>query len=113
MKGFKKCFLLFLTVSLVMGSLYSTVWAGERWAEHDPVGQGWSAVDLTVARVGGVAAAITGTGIFVLTLPFTLPVDIISRISGSPTSAVNDSAKMFMLEPLKFSFVRDFPDDDI
>ncbi len=117
MKGLKKCSLLFLTVFLVMGSLYSTGWGADndQWARNDPTGQGWSAVDLLVARPFGVAAAIVGTGIFVASLPFILPVDIISRASGSstPTSAVNDAAKMFILEPLKFSFVREFPDDDI
>jgi len=115
MKGFKKIFLLLLTLSLVTGSLYSTGWAGDKFRKDDPVAQGWSAIDLLVARPFGVAAAIVGTGIFVASLPFILPVDIISRASGSstPTSAVNDAAKMFMLEPLKFSFVREFPDEDI
>ena len=115
MKGLKKFSLLLLTLSLIMGSLYSTGWAEdkEKWVRNDPIGQEWSAVDLIVARPIGVAAAIGGTCVFVAGLPFTLAVDIISRISGSPTSAVNDSAKMFMLEPLKFSFVRDFPDEDI
>jgi hypothetical protein len=114
MKGLKKFSLLLLTLSLVTGSLYSTGWAeDDKWVRNDPIGQEWSAVDLIVARPLGVAAAIGGTAVFVVGLPFTLAVDIISRISGSPTSAVNDSAKMFMLEPLKFSFVRDFPDEDI
>ncbi len=115
MKGLKKVFLLLLTLSLVTGSLYSTGWAenNDKWVKYDPVGQEWSAADLLVARPIGVIAAIVGTGVFLTSLPFTLPVDIISRIAGSPTSAVHDSAKMFMLEPLKFSFVREFPDEDI
>jgi len=37
MKGFKKCFLLILTVSMVVGSLYTTGWTGERWAQDDPM----------------------------------------------------------------------------
>jgi hypothetical protein len=115
MKRLKKVFLLLLTLSLVTGSLYSTGWAvdDDQWVRNDPVGQTWSAIDLIVARPLGVAVAIVGTGVFVTSLPFTLSVDIISRIAGSPTSAVNDSAKMFMLKPLKFSFVREFPDEDI
>jgi hypothetical protein len=60
MKGFKKYLLLFLTVSLVMGSLCSSGWTEEKWAKDDPVGQGWSLVDLAVARVAGVAAGIFG-----------------------------------------------------
>ena len=114
MKGLKKFSLLLLTLLLVTGSLYSTGWAkDDKWVREDPVVQGWSAVDLIVARPLGVAAAIGGTGVFLTGLPFTLAVDIISRISGSPTSAVNNSAKMLMLEPLKFSFTREFPDEDI
>jgi hypothetical protein len=102
MKGLKKCFLLFLTVSLVMGSLYSAGWAGERWAKDDPVGQGWSVVDLGFARVGGVAAGIVGSAIFVVTLPFTIP-----------SGGVRDAANMFIVKPFQFSFIREFPDDDI
>jgi len=113
MRGLKKIFLLLLTLSLVMGSLYSTGWAGDKWAKEDPVGQGWSAIDLIFARPLGVAAAIGGTGVFIASLPFTLTVDIISHIAGSPVGAMNSAAKMLILEPLKFSFVREFPDEDM
>ncbi|MGA2316739.1 MAG: hypothetical protein ABSG71_10210 [Thermodesulfobacteriota bacterium] len=113
MKGFKKIFLLLLTLSLVTGSLYSTGWAGDKFRNDDPVAQGWGAIDLLVARPLGVAAAIGGTGVFIASLPFTLTVDIISNIAGSPAGAMNSAAKMFMLAPLKFSFVREFPDEDI
>jgi hypothetical protein len=98
----RRCFLLILTVSVVLGSLYSTGWAEERWAQDDPVGQGWSIVDLAVARVGGVAAGIGGSVIFVLTLPFTIP-----------AGGVHDAADMFIIKPFQFSFVREFPDNDI
>jgi hypothetical protein len=102
MKELKKCLLLILTASLVMGSLYSTARAGEKWAQDDPVGQGWSVADLAVARVGGVAAGIVGSAIFVLTLPFTIP-----------AGGVRDAADMFIVKPFQFSFIREFPDDDI
>jgi hypothetical protein len=113
MKGFKKVLLLSFTLSLVMGSLSSTGWAEEYFGKDDPVAQGWSAVDLLVARPLGFAAAVVGTGVFVVALPFTGAVDIVSVISGTPAHAVGDSARMFMLSPLKFSFVREFPDEDI
>jgi hypothetical protein len=113
MKGFKKIFLLLLTLSLVTGSLYSTGWAGEKFRKDDPVAQGWGVVDLIFARPLGVVAAMGGTGVFIASLPFTLTVDIISNIAGSPAGAMNSAAKMFMLEPLKFSFVREFPDENI
>jgi hypothetical protein len=102
MKGLKKIFLLLLTISLVMGSLYSTGWAGDKWAKEDPVGQGWSAIDLIFARPLGVAAGIVGTAIFIVSLPFTIP-----------TGGVADAADMFITKPFQFSFTREFPDGDI
>ena len=108
MKGFKKCFLFILIASMLTGSFYSTGWSQQRyareenWAKDDPVGQGWSVVDLTIARVGGVAAGIVGSAIFVVTLPFTIP-----------TGGVRDAADMFIIKPFQFSFVREFPDEDI
>jgi hypothetical protein len=102
MKGLKKIFLLLLTISLVMGSLYSTGWAGDKWAKEDPVGQGWSAMDLMIARPLGVAAGIVGTAIFIVSLPFTIP-----------TGGVADAADMFITKPFQFSFTREFPDGDI
>ena len=50
MKGFKKIFLSFLAFSLAMGCLSSTSWAEDKWVKNDPVGQGWSALDLIFAR---------------------------------------------------------------
>jgi hypothetical protein len=113
MKGFKKFLLIFLTFSLVVGSLYSPGWAEEYFGKDDPVAQGWSALDLLVARPLGFAAAVVGSGIFVVALPITGTVDIVSVISGTPAHAIGDSARMFMLSPLKFSFVREFPDENI
>ena len=102
MKGLKKIFLLLLTLSLVTGSLYSTGWAGDKWVREDPVGQGWSAVDLMIARPLGVAAGIVGTAIFIISLPFTIP-----------TGGVADAADMFITKPFQFSFTRKFPDEDM
>ncbi len=113
MKGFKKILLLSFVFSLIMCSFYSTGWADEYFGKDDPVAQGWGAVDLIVARPLGFAAAVVGTGVFVVALPFTGAVDIVSMISGTPAHAVGDSARMFMLSPLKFSFVREFPDENI
>jgi len=102
MKGLKKIFLLLLTISLVMGSLYSTGWAGDKWAKEDPVGQGWSAIDLIFARPLGIAAGIVGTAIFIVSLPFTIP-----------SGGVDEAADMFIVKPFQFSFTRDFPDEDM
>ena len=84
MKGLKKILLLLLTLSLVMGSLYSTGWAGDtkdKWAKEDPVGQGWSAMDIIFARPLGIAAGIVGTAIFIVSLPFTIPSGGVARCS--------------------------------
>jgi hypothetical protein len=113
MKRLSKTSLLLLTFFLVLGLLYSTGRAEDTWGKNDPVKQGWNALDLMVARPLGVAGAIGGAGVFIASLPFTLTVDIISNIKGSRTEAVNEAAKMLMLKPLKFSFVREFPDEDI
>jgi hypothetical protein len=113
MKRFKKILMLSFAFSLVMGNLGSIGWAEEYFGKDDPVAQGWGAVDLLVARPLGVAAAVVGTGVFVVALPFTGAVDIVAIISGAPAHAVGDSARMFMLSPLRFSFVREFPDENI
>ncbi len=102
MKGFKRIFLLLLTVSLVIGSLYSTGWAADKLRTDDPVIQGWSLIDLFIARPLGIVAGIGGSAVFVVTLPFTLP-------SGS----VGNSADMFIVQPFQFSFVREMPDPDL
>ncbi|NWF92025.1 MAG: hypothetical protein HXY46_03850 [Syntrophaceae bacterium] len=59
-------------------------------------------IDLLVARPVGVAAGIIGTAIFIVSLPFTIP-----------TGSVREAGRMFVVEPFKFSFVREFPDESI
>lgn len=102
MKGFKKIFLSLLVFSLFMGFFSPIGWAEEKWAKDDPVGQGWSAMDLIFARPLGVATGIVGSAIFVVTLPFTIP-----------TGGVKEAAEMFIVKPFQFSFTREFPDGDI
>ena len=98
----KKIFLLMLTVLLIVGSLCSTGWAADRLRRADPIVQGWSLVDLFVARPLGLLAGLGGSVAFVAALPFTVP-------SGS----VVDAADMFIVQPFQFTFVRDVPDPDI
>ena len=102
MKKFKKIFLPLLAVSLVMGCFSSPGWAEDQWAKKDPVGQGWSIMDVVFARPLGVAAGIAGSAIFVVSLPFTIP-----------AGGVKEAADMFIVKPFQFSFTREFPDDDI
>lgn len=102
MNGFKKGILLFLAVSLIVGNLSSNVLAFDKWTKDDSITDEWNVIDLVIARPLGVAAGIIGTGIFILSLPFTLP-----------TKSTDDAAKMFIIKPFKFSFDREFPDENM
>jgi hypothetical protein len=97
----KKIFLLLLTVSLLVGGPYSTGWAGDN-LKQDPVSQGWSLLDLLVARPLSVLAGIGGSAVFVAALPFTIP-----------SGTTRDAANMFIVQPFQFSFNREVPDKDI
>jgi len=95
MKGLRKWFLLLLSVSLFVGSLYSDGWAQQTYSNDE-----LNIIDVLIARPLGVVAAAGGTVIFVVALPFTLP-----------TRSVQDSFNLFVVKPWKFSFVREFPDE--
>lgn len=68
-------------------------------AQEGATADEFNMLDLFVARPLGAAAGIAGCGLFILSLPFTIP-------SGS----VKEAANMFIREPFRFSFKRDFPD---
>jgi hypothetical protein len=97
MKGLKKWFLLLLSVSLFVGSLYSEGWAQDKYSNDE-----MNILDLLIVRPLGVVAAAGGTVVFVVALPFTLP-----------TRSVEDSFNLFVVKPWKFSFVREFPDETL
>jgi hypothetical protein len=97
MKRLKNSLFLFLAISLVSGSFYSVGWAQENAIKDE-----WNIMDLLIARPLGVAAGIIGTGVFILSLPFTIP-----------TKRVDDAAETFIIKPFKFSFVREYPDKNI
>lgn len=59
-------------------------------------------VDLVVLRPLGCIATLAGTGLFVLTLPFTVP-----------THSVKKSAERFVVAPFKYTFSRPFPDKNL
>ncbi len=102
MKKSGKIFLLLLTVTLLVGGLYSTGWAGDKLKRDDPIDQGWSLLDLLVARPLSVAAGVGGSAVFVATLPFTVP-----------SGTTKDAANMLILQPFQFSFNRKVPDEGI
>jgi len=98
MKGLRKSIFLLLLISFSIGFLGSNGWAQQMKNSNDEL----NLVDLFIARPLGIVAAAGGTCVFVLSLPFTLP-----------TRSVGDSFNLFVVEPWKFSFVRDFPDENI
>jgi hypothetical protein len=98
MKGFRKSVYLLLVISFLTGILSSSGWAEDMKVSDDET----NIVDLFIARPLGIIAAAAGTCLFFASLPFTLP-----------TRSVGDSFNLFVVEPWKFSFVRDFPDESI
>jgi len=103
MKELKRIFLLLLTLSLVITGLCSTGWAADNtFGKNDPCAHEMAALDILLARPIGVIAGIVGSAIFVVSLPFTIP-----------AGGVRDAADIFIVRPFQFSFVRQFPDEDI
>ena len=72
------------------------------WSQENPMRNEFNALDILIARPLGIAVGIVGTGIFILSLPFSIP-----------TKSVDAAAKIFIVEPFQFSFVRGFPDENM
>ncbi len=103
MKKSKRMFLFLLTLSLVVTSFCPIGWATDNsLGRNDPVADEFYALDILLARPIGIVAGIVGSAIFVVSLPFTIP-----------TKSVGDAADIFIVKPFQFSFVRQFPDNDI
>ena len=100
MKNMKKRLFVMLTVVGVIGMAYSLSWAQVAW--NDPIQDEFNTADLFLARPASVAVGIIGTGLFVLSLPFTIPAE-----------GVEYAADMFIAKPFQFAFERPFPDEDI
>jgi hypothetical protein len=98
MKGLRKSIFLLLLISFLIAILSSNGWAQDMKVSNDEI----NILDLFIARPLGIVAAAAGTCLFVGSLIFTLP-----------TGSVGDSFNLFVVEPWKFSFVRDFPDENI
>jgi hypothetical protein len=98
MKGLRKSIFLLLLISFLIAILSSSGWAQEMKVSNDEI----NILDLFVARPLGIVAAAGGTCLFVASLIFTLP-----------AGGVGDSFNLFVVEPWKFSFVRDFPDETV
>ncbi len=96
-KFYKKFSVGLVIISLIIGTIFPNSFADNE-TRKDEI----NILDILLARPLGVAAGIIGTGIFIISLPFTIP-----------TNSVDKAANMFIIEPFKFSFVREFPDEDI
>ena len=93
----KKSLVMLLTLILVCATFSLEGWAQSRTSTTEDE---LNLLDLFIARPAGVGAGIVGTGIFIVTLPFTIP-----------TKSVNKASKMFISDPFHFSFSRPFPDE--
>jgi hypothetical protein len=106
MKGTRKAFILALVFSLALGFFVSEGRTEDRWYRgvplaHDVVSDEYAFADLVIARPLSVVMGVVGAGVFIVSLPFTIP-----------TKSTSEAAKMFIVRPFKFSFVREFPDEN-
>ena len=99
MKKWEKKLLVFLVMSLTVGLLYTSCWAQ---SITNPTDQGLAMLDLLVARPASVVAGVIGAGLFVVTLPVTLS-----------TNSTDISGDMFIYQPFRYAFEREFPDRTI
>jgi hypothetical protein len=84
-------------VLLVLSGSAPALWAGE------PEGaRAADIIDLIVLRPAGCIATIAGAGLFVLTLPFTVP-----------TRSVEKAADRLVKAPFNYTFSRPFPDKNL
>jgi hypothetical protein len=86
-----------LSILLILSGTVSFGWS----AEVEPA-RFEDVVDLLVLRPFGCLVTIAGAGLFVLTLPFTVP-----------THSVNKSAEGFVVAPFRYTFSRPFPDRNL
>ena len=94
MKKLLAVLLIFIAVSLALSL--------QGWAQTRSTGDDLPLADLFMARPLAAAAGIVGTGLFIVSLPFTIP-----------TKSTDKAAKMFISDPFRFSFSRPFPDESL
>ena len=98
-----------LVIILVTLTLIHAIFSLDGWAQS--TSKVWTAsttddelnlLDLLIARPFGIVAGIAGTGVFIATLPFTVP-----------TKSTTRASKILISAPFRFSFSRQFPDQDL
>ena len=104
MRRFKKAVLLVLLASMLVGGFQTSGWAQSATnpQQTNPERDLYSLFDLFLVRPAAALAGIAGAGIVVLSLPFTIP-----------TKSVDKAADMFIVQPFKFAFEREYPDEDM
>jgi hypothetical protein len=103
MKRIKKNVILFIVVSLIIGGIQSEGWSQDRTTkDNPPINEGKAFLDILVARPIGFVVGVLGAGIFICSLPFTIP-----------TKSVDDAARFLIVKPFTFSFYRKFPDESM
>lgn len=102
MKIFKKSLCMLIMVSFLMVGFYSESLSWERWSKDDPVTDECMIMDIVLVRPLGVMAGILGSGLFVISLPFSIP-----------TKSVDKVSEILIVKPFEFSFKRDLPDEDM
>ncbi len=83
----------------VVTALGCALLLGQAWAVDGSPNDELPMMDVLLARPMAVGAGIVGTAIFIVTLPFT-----------APTGSAGRASKMFITDPFRFSFSREFPD---
>jgi hypothetical protein len=71
-------------------------------AQNNPSRTLYAVFDLVLIRPAAAVAGVAGAGLYVVTLPFTLP-----------TGSTSETAKFFVEEPFDFAFKRPFPDESL
>jgi len=97
MKIWKGCFS-FVIALVIIGFLCSTS-SAQSLPPLQTSHADLHAFDLLVVRPVSAVAAVVGTAVAIATLPFTIP-----------TNSVEESVRLFVHEPFKFAFEREFPD---
>ena len=104
MKRMRKAVLIVLITLLVVGGFYTSGWAQVVYDRErtNPERDLYGFIDIIVVRPAAMLAGVAGVGVVILSLPFTIP-----------TKSVDKATDMFIMEPFKFAFTREFPDGEI
>lgn len=102
MRAYKNLISLLLIVFFLLFGVCSQGLSWEKWTKDDPVTDEWIIMDILVARPLGIVAGIVGSGLFVLSLPFSIPTQNVGKMS-----------EILIERPFKFSFTRELPDEDM